>query len=41
MLSRAIQDPPWEVTMLAYSLMNQGARQRIFPEPGGAGSAPS
>jgi aryl-alcohol dehydrogenase-like predicted oxidoreductase len=32
MLARAIQEPPWEVIMLAYSLMNQGARRRIFPE---------
>jgi aryl-alcohol dehydrogenase-like predicted oxidoreductase len=32
MLSRAIQEAPWEVTMLAYSLMNQGARRSIFPE---------
>jgi aryl-alcohol dehydrogenase-like predicted oxidoreductase len=32
MLARAIQEDPWEVTMLAYSLMNQGARHRIFPE---------
>ncbi|MPZ34677.1 MAG: aldo/keto reductase [Rhodospirillales bacterium] len=32
MLTRAIQEAPWEVTMLAYSLMNQGARHRIFPE---------
>ena len=31
MLTRAIQDDPWEVIMLAYSLMNQGARHRIFP----------
>jgi aryl-alcohol dehydrogenase-like predicted oxidoreductase len=31
MLARAIQEPPWEVIMLAYSLMNQGARHRIFP----------
>lgn len=31
MLTQAIQDAPWEVTMLAYSLMNQGARHRIFP----------
>jgi aryl-alcohol dehydrogenase-like predicted oxidoreductase len=31
MLTRAIQDDPWEVIMLAYSLMNQGARQKIFP----------
>ena len=32
MLTRAIQEAPWEVTMLAYSLMNQGARRQIFPE---------
>lgn len=31
MLGRAIQESPWEVTMLAYSLLNQGARHRIFP----------
>ena len=31
MLARAIQDEPWEVVMLAYSLMNQGARRKIFP----------
>ena len=31
MLTQAIQEAPWEVTMLAYSLMNQGARRRIFP----------
>lgn len=31
MLARAIEEAPWEVTMLAYSLMNQGARHRIFP----------
>ena len=31
MLARAIEEAPWEVTMLAYSLMNQGARRRIFP----------
>jgi aryl-alcohol dehydrogenase-like predicted oxidoreductase len=31
MLSRAIEEAPWEVTMLAYSLVNQGARHRIFP----------
>jgi aryl-alcohol dehydrogenase-like predicted oxidoreductase len=31
MLARAIQEEPWEVTMLAYSLMNQGARHRVFP----------
>jgi L-galactose dehydrogenase len=32
MLARAIQEAPWEVIMLAYSLMNQGARRQIFPE---------
>lgn len=31
MLARAITDDPWEVIMLAYSLMNQGARRKIFP----------
>ena len=31
MLARAVQEGPWEVIMLAYSLMNQGARQNIFP----------
>jgi len=31
MLAQAIQDAPWEVIMLAYSLMNQGARRNVFP----------
>src|SRR6185437_4004321 len=31
MLTQAIQDDPWEVIMLAYSLMNQGARKKVFP----------
>ncbi|HTR87421.1 MAG TPA: aldo/keto reductase [Reyranella sp.] len=31
MLTRAVEDTPWEVIMLAYSLMNQGARRKIFP----------
>ena len=31
MLAQAIQETPWEVIMLAYSLMNQGARRGIFP----------
>ena len=31
MLGRAIEEAPWEVIMLAYSLMNQGARRGIFP----------
>lgn len=30
-LARATQEAPWEVVMLAFSLMNQGARRRIFP----------
>jgi aryl-alcohol dehydrogenase-like predicted oxidoreductase len=32
MLAQAIQEGPWEVTMLAYSLMNQGARRNVFPK---------
>ena len=31
MLARAIEEAPWEVIMLAYSLANQGARHKIFP----------
>jgi len=31
MLVRALEEAPWEVAMLAYSLVNQGARQRLFP----------
>ena len=31
MLGRAIEEAPWEVVMLAYSLVNQGARRRLFP----------
>jgi aryl-alcohol dehydrogenase-like predicted oxidoreductase len=31
MLTRAVEEAPWEVIMLAYSLMNQGARRKIFP----------
>ena len=31
MLAQAIEEAPWEVIMLAYSLMNQGARRNIFP----------
>jgi len=31
MLGRAVHEGPWEVIMLAYSLMNQGARRNIFP----------
>jgi aryl-alcohol dehydrogenase-like predicted oxidoreductase len=27
----AIEESPWEVIMLAYSLMNQGARRSVFP----------
>jgi aryl-alcohol dehydrogenase-like predicted oxidoreductase len=39
MLSRATQEAPWEVVMLAYSLMNQGARHKIFPTTRRRGSA--
>ena len=31
MLAQATRQAPWEVVMLAYSLMNQGARSKIFP----------
>lgn len=31
MLSRAVEEAPWEVVMLAYSLVNQGARTKVFP----------
>lgn len=31
MLKRATAEAPWEVVMLAYSLVNQGARRNIFP----------
>ena len=31
MMARAIAEPPWEVAMLAYSMMNQGARRAILP----------
>jgi len=31
MLSRALQDPCWEVVMLAFHMMNQGARTLLFP----------
>ena len=31
MLARAVEEAPWEVMMLAYSLVNQGARTRVFP----------
>lgn len=31
MLSRAVEEAPWEVVMLAYSLVNQGARSKVFP----------
>ncbi|NDH61940.1 MAG: aldo/keto reductase [Alphaproteobacteria bacterium] len=31
MLARAIEEAPWEVIMLAYSLANQGARHKVFP----------
>ena len=31
MLAMAIEESPWEVIMLAYSLLNQGARRSVFP----------
>ena len=31
MLDRALNDPVWEVVMLAFHLMNQNARQIVFP----------
>jgi aryl-alcohol dehydrogenase-like predicted oxidoreductase len=31
MLSRAVHDDVWQVMMLAFHMMNQGARQRVFP----------
>ncbi|MBM3521349.1 MAG: aldo/keto reductase [Alphaproteobacteria bacterium] len=31
MLTRAVTEPPWEVVMLAFHMMNQSARQAIFP----------
>lgn len=31
MLARAVLEAPWEVVMLAYSLVNQGARAKVFP----------
>jgi len=31
MMARAIAEPPWEVVMLAYSMMNQGAARAILP----------
>ena len=31
MLARAVEEAPWEVMMLAYSLVNQGARRKVFP----------
>jgi aryl-alcohol dehydrogenase-like predicted oxidoreductase len=31
MLQRALDDPVWEVAMLAFHMMNQGARRDVFP----------
>lgn len=31
MLQRAVHDPCWEVMMLAFHMMNQGARRLVFP----------
>jgi aryl-alcohol dehydrogenase-like predicted oxidoreductase len=32
MLQRAVSEPCWEVVMLAYHMMNQGARMHVFPK---------
>jgi aryl-alcohol dehydrogenase-like predicted oxidoreductase len=32
MLERALRDPVWEVVMLAFHMMNQNARARVFPQ---------
>lgn len=37
MLARALDDPLWEVGMLAFHMMNQNARQSIFPRAGAQG----
>jgi aryl-alcohol dehydrogenase-like predicted oxidoreductase len=31
LLSRAVRDPLWEVVMVAFHMMHQGARQSVFP----------
>ncbi len=31
MLYRAVRDPPWETAMLAFHMMHQVARERVFP----------
>jgi aryl-alcohol dehydrogenase-like predicted oxidoreductase len=31
MLEQAMQEPPWEVAMLACSMVNQGAQRKVFP----------
>jgi aryl-alcohol dehydrogenase-like predicted oxidoreductase len=31
MLSVAVHEEPWDVVMLAYSMLNQGARRNVFP----------
>ncbi|MGI9523677.1 MAG: aldo/keto reductase [Hyphomicrobiaceae bacterium] len=30
-ICRAVAEPPWEVVMLAYSMVNQAARETVFP----------
>ena len=37
MLSRALEDPLWEVGMLAFHMMNQNARQHVFPRAAAQG----
>jgi aryl-alcohol dehydrogenase-like predicted oxidoreductase len=31
MLKRAVNDPVWEVTMVGFHMMHQGARRNVFP----------
>ncbi len=31
LLARAVQDPFWDVVMVGYNVLNQSARQRVFP----------
>ncbi|NJO22699.1 MAG: aldo/keto reductase [Sphingomonadales bacterium] len=39
MLQRALGEPAWEVMMLAFHMLNQGARRDIFPRSQGQGVA--
>ena len=37
MLKRAVNDPVWEVYMVGFHMMHQGARQNVFPVDAGEG----